>query len=72
MFGREFENYTDLAGDEAPTAGPVSQVREDPTQFTAKKGKAAAKTVKLKHQFQIMLAIGIPLQDIHLFADPKH
>ena len=26
----------------------------------------------MKYQFQIMLAIGIPLDDIHRFADPQH
>ncbi|KAK3944994.1 leucine--tRNA ligase [Diplogelasinospora grovesii] len=72
MFGREFEKYKEAADDEQLPAEPASKAVEDPTKFSAKKGKAAAKTVKLKYQFQIMLAMGIPLQDIHLFADTKH
>lgn len=73
MFGRDFENYKEEAADDKQIpAQPTSQAREDPTKFTAKKGKAAAKTIQLKYQFQIMLAMGVPLQDIHLFADPKH
>ena len=72
MFGREFENYKeDEADDEQVPAEPASQARDDLTKFTAKKGKTAAKTAQLKYQFQIMLAMGVPLQDIHLFADPR-
>ena len=45
---------------------------EDVTKFTAKKGKAASKVVKMKYQFQIMRAIGIPMEEIHRFADPQY
>ncbi len=77
MFGRNFERYTEEDSTEsfpreetpAPTQGLA---REDITKFSAKKGKAAAKAVKLKYQFQIMLALGIPLDEIQLFADPQH
>jgi leucyl-tRNA synthetase len=53
MFGRDFENYKDDEPviEEQPVA--VKAVRDDPTKFTAKKGKAAAKAVKMKYQFQI-------------------
>jgi leucyl-tRNA synthetase len=79
LFGTNFEGYTeeDAAEDKvkddkakenlAPTAA-----REDVTKFTAKKGKAASKVVKMKYQFQIMRAIGIPLEDIHKFSDTQH
>ncbi|KAI1086076.1 leucyl-tRNA synthetase, cytoplasmic [Rostrohypoxylon terebratum] len=73
LFGQEFENYKE---DEEPVADaaakPAQREREDVTKFTAKKGKAAAKSVKMKYQFQIMQAMGIPLQQIHLFADPAY
>lgn len=72
MFGREFENYKEAADDEQLPAEAASETKEDLSKFTTKKGKAAAKTIKLKFQFQIMLTMGIPLKDIHLFADPKH
>ncbi|KAI0479377.1 hypothetical protein GGR56DRAFT_634681 [Xylariaceae sp. FL0804] len=74
MFGRDFENYKDEEPiiEEKPIAAPAKAARDDPTKFTAKKGKANAKTVKMKYQFQIMQAIGIPLEDIHRFADPQY
>ncbi|KAI9820765.1 MAG: cytosolic leucyl tRNA synthetase [Pycnora praestabilis] len=53
----------------APTQ---AQTKEDVTKFSSKKGKAAAKSIKMKYQFQIMLALGIPIQEIHKFADPQH
>lgn len=76
LFGENFEGYTDedAAEDKAKDAivpAPTAH-REDVTKFTAKKGKAASKVVKMKYQFQIMNAIGIPLKDIHLFSDPQH
>jgi leucyl-tRNA synthetase len=35
-------------------------------------GKAALKTVKTKYQFQVMLALGIPVEEIHRFADSHY
>ncbi|KAI0162452.1 hypothetical protein BJ166DRAFT_268896 [Pestalotiopsis sp. NC0098] len=73
LFGQEFEKYKDdePVVEEQPVA-PTKAAKEDPTKFKATKGKAAAKTVKMKYQFQIMQAIGIPLQEIHKFADPQY
>jgi leucyl-tRNA synthetase len=78
LFGKDFSGYSeeDAALDQAkakeigPPAPP--QHHEDVTKFTAKKGKAASKVVKMKYQFQIMRAVGIPTEDIHLFADPNY
>ncbi|KAH8906798.1 leucyl-tRNA synthetase [Coniochaeta sp. PMI_546] len=72
MFGRDFENYKEEESvlEDAPPAH--RQTKEDPTKFAAKKGKAAAKQVKMKYQFQIMEAVGIPREEIHLFADPQY
>ncbi|KAH8804005.1 leucyl-tRNA synthetase-like protein [Hyaloscypha sp. PMI_1271] len=74
LFGENFEGYTDrdAADDKANTTPAPSTHHEDVTKFTAKKGKAASKVVKMKYQFQIMRAIGIPMEDIHKFADTAH
>lgn len=77
MFGQNFERCPDTAmvDGQAPAEPPAptqEQTKEDVTKFAAKKSKAASKAVQLKYQFQIMLAIGIPVQDIHQFADPLH
>ncbi|KAH6682803.1 leucyl-tRNA synthetase-like protein [Halenospora varia] len=72
LFGQEFERYSDE--DSAPkTETPApSTHHEDVTKFTAKKGKAASKVVKMKYQFQIMRALGIPTEEIYRFADPQY
>ncbi|RFU28221.1 hypothetical protein B7463_g8103, partial [Scytalidium lignicola] len=73
MFGQNFEGYSEDAEEEKPAAAPAPTLHhEDVTKFTAKKGKAAAKVVAMKYQFQIMRALGIPTEDIHKFADPQH
>lgn len=74
LFGKNFENMPEEDADQDAPLPPPSNVvqKEDVTKFTAKKGKAASKTVKLRYQFQIMLAIGLPLEEIHRFADPQH
>ncbi len=76
LFGKDFSGYTedDAADDKAKEVTPPAptSAREDVTKFTAKKGKAAAKTVKMKYQFQIMRAQGIPNETIHEFANPDH
>lgn len=69
-FGKYFEKYEDEDDevDETP-AITQGQLKEDPTKFSGKKSKAASKSVKMKYQFQIMLALGIPIEEIHKFAD---
>ena len=76
-FGKNFEHYEDEGPDGVgqtgkPPAPTQAETKEDITKFTSKKGKAAAKTVKMKYQFQIMLALGIPREEIHEFADAHH
>lgn len=76
-FGQNFERYDeDLENGRGntvlPPAPTQAQTKEDVTKFTSSKGKAAAKTVKLKYQFQIMLALGIPREEIHKFADSAY
>lgn len=82
MFGQNFEKCpVESANDKDENAGPNGSppapvqetTKEDVTKFTAKKSKAAAKVnVALKYQFQIMLALGIPIEEIHKFADPQY
>jgi leucyl-tRNA synthetase len=75
-FGKTFEGYTDEdAAEDKANADAVPALtahHEDVTKFTAKKGKAASKVVKMKYQFQIMRALGIPVEEIYLFADPAY
>ncbi|KAJ9649428.1 cytosolic leucyl tRNA synthetase [Coniosporium tulheliwenetii] len=71
MFGEKFEGYSQedgVDGEVEEPPAPTNETKTDITKFTAKKGKANAKAAK--YQFQIMLALGIPLEEIHEFADP--
>ncbi|EON64719.1 leucyl-tRNA synthetase [Coniosporium apollinis CBS 100218] len=79
MFGEKFEGYGQedgVDGEVEEPPAPTNETKTDITKFTAKKGKANAKArnanigYKAKYQFQIMLALGIPLEEIHEFADP--
>jgi len=77
-FGKNFENcpkedLAEEAKEPETTPAPTQEItKEDITKFASKKSKAAAKTVKMKYQFQIMLALGLPLEEIHKFADPVY
>ncbi|KAK1754414.1 leucine--tRNA ligase, cytoplasmic [Echria macrotheca] len=72
MFGRDFENYKEEE-EEEPAAAPAPKGnKEDVSKFNAKKGKAAAKTIKAKYQWQILQSVGIPKEEIHLFADAQY
>lgn len=74
LFGNDFKGYNEneeaIVEEKPKPAGKPA--KEDVTKFTTNKSKANAKTVKLKYQFQIMQAIGIPTEDIHLFADTQY
>lgn len=78
LFGQNFEHcpvddiMDGTAADGAPPAPTQSETKTDVSKHTTKKSKAAAKTIKTKYQFQIMLAQGIPLEEIHKFAEPSH
>jgi leucyl-tRNA synthetase len=77
-FGNNFEGYEEeevengMVENGAPVAPVQGQVKDDVTKFSSKKSKAAGKAVKLKYQFQIMLALGIPREEIHKFADASY
>ncbi|KAK5661310.1 hypothetical protein OQA88_11205 [Cercophora sp. LCS_1] len=74
MFGRDFERYKEEEEEEeVPAPAPAQKgAKEDVTKFNAKKGKAAAKKGKAKYQWQILHSVGIPIEEIHLFADPQY
>jgi len=75
QFGQNFERCPVEDVMDAPQEPPAptqAEAKTDLTKFKATKGKAAAKTIKTKYQFQIMLAQGIPVEEIHKFADPYH
>lgn len=74
-FGQNFERCPVEDIIEAPAELPAptqAETKTDVTKFKAQKGKAAAKSVKTKYQWQILLSQGIPLEEIHKFADPYH
>lgn len=74
MFGQNFEGYKeeDEQVNDTAAPAPTQEVKAEAEKFSGKKSKAAAKSVKMKYQFQIMMAIGVPLEDIHKFADAAH
>jgi leucyl-tRNA synthetase len=75
MFGEDFSGYKEEDAESAADAVPAptqAQTKDDVTKFTAKKGKANAKTIKAKYQFQIMLSQGIPKEELHKFSDTAY
>jgi len=77
MFGKDFAGYSEAAltngaEENAKPAPTQPDTKVDPTKFVTKKSKANAKTIKAKYRFQIMLALGIPIADIHKFADSRY
>lgn len=78
-FGKNFERFEDYQAQDEQTNGtpvpaPVQGInkKEDITKFSSSKSKATAKNVKTNYQFQSMLAMGIPKEEIHKFADPYY
>ncbi len=74
-FGKNFERHEEEVGGSEQVGlppAPTQETKEDITKFISNKSKASAKTVKLKYQFQIMLALGIPREEIHKFADANY
>lgn len=79
-FGKNFERFDEYQAQqealngEAPIPAPVQGInkKEDITKFSSSKSKATAKNVKTNYQFQSMLAMGIPKEEIHKFSDPYY
>ena len=75
-FGKDFDTdkeegkeSTENGAAVAPTQGAT---QEDFTKFKAKKTKAAVKAGGAKYEFQKFLSMGIPLEEIHKFADANY
>ncbi|KAI9279652.1 leucyl-tRNA synthetase [Sporodiniella umbellata] len=60
LFGKNFEKYD------------AEKEVEKKTENKNVKSKVAAKTGNVTYQFQIMLSLGIPVTEIHKFADPNY
>lgn len=77
-FGQNFEKFDEWQAAQETQNGdviaPVQGInkKEDITKFSSNKSKATAKNVKTNFQFQSMLAMGIPKEEIHKFADPYY
>ncbi|KAH6649333.1 hypothetical protein F5144DRAFT_3189 [Chaetomium tenue] len=75
MFGELFTGYdeSDATEESGDASEPRPQSKDDVTKFTnLKKGKAALKSAKAKYQFQVMMSLGIPREEIHKFADARY
>lgn len=79
QFGKNFdqnlpveEEQQDGVEDEKTVQNKLPAKKEDITKFTAKKSKAAVKQSRAKYQYEIMLALGIPREDVHKFADANY
>ena len=71
MFGPDFSGFKPEP--EEPPAESVGTSSTTPKAVDkAKKGKVAAKATGLQYQFQIMMSMGIPREEIHKFADPQY
>lgn len=70
MFGRDYSNAP--ADDEEEAVEEKKEESEDVTKFKAKKSKAAAKKGRGKYQFEIMLQLGIPREEVYKFADASY
>lgn len=78
LFGPDFHGFTEEdvgeGEDDLPpgNAGPTPKSHSTGAVDKAKKGKLNAKSTGLKYQFQIMLSMGVPREEIKKFADPYH
>lgn len=73
MFGKNLENAPkdDEEDDSVPVPAPTQNVpKTDVTKFkNTKRGKAALKGAGARYQFQTMLSMGVPREEIHRFAE---
>ncbi|KAK9473919.1 uncharacterized protein V1510DRAFT_413058 [Dipodascopsis tothii] len=72
MFGQNYDNLPAEEDEPAPVVEAAPAAKTDPTKFSTKKSKAAAKQGRGKYQFEIMLQLGIPREDLHKFADANY
>ncbi|KAI1130249.1 leucyl-tRNA synthetase [Nemania abortiva] len=72
MFGQNFENAPSAELEQLSLEAKPTESKTDISKFSGSKSKAAAKSGKAKYQYEIMLSLGIPVEEIHRFADPYH
>ncbi|KAI1740026.1 leucyl-tRNA synthetase [Xylaria scruposa] len=72
LFGQNFENAPSAELEQLSIAETTNTSKTDVSKFSGSKSKAAAKSGKAKYQYEIMLSLGIPVEEIHKFADPYH
>lgn len=81
MFGIQFEKYSDeldalatvTLSDKNPPDSEDATNEDGSKKVIKKHSKAAAKAgSSTSYQWQIMESIGVPREDIHLFADPQY
>lgn len=71
QFGENFDQGLPEQ-DEQEDETKAAKVKEDITKFSSKKSKVAQKTGRAKYQFEIMLQLDIPREEIKNFADPYY
>ncbi|KAI3329099.1 leucyl-tRNA synthetase [Xylariaceae sp. AK1471] len=72
LFGHTFENAPSADLKQLSLNEKTTATKTDMGKFSGTKSKAAAKSGNAKYQFEIMLSLGIPVEEIHKFADPSH
>lgn len=70
LFGTDFSKLPEEEEEEVEEPKEKEE-SEDITKFKAKKSKAAAKKGRGKYQFEIMLQLGIPREEVIKFADAQ-
>lgn len=71
LFGPDFSKAPPEV-EEEPQEEQPKQESEDVTKFKAKKSKVAAKQGRGKYQFEIMMQLGIPREEVSKFSDAQH
>ncbi|TRX90051.1 hypothetical protein FHL15_008970 [Xylaria flabelliformis] len=72
LFGQNFENAPSAELEQLSITETPNTSKTDVSKFSGSKSKVAAKSGKAKYQYEIMLSLGIPIEEIHKFADPYH
>lgn len=74
LFGENFDQNEQSEESETPAAEekPEEACEKDVTKFKSSKSKANAKQGSAKYQYEIMLQLGIPREEIHKFADANY
>lgn len=72
MFGPNFSDNVPPETEDVAEKKVEKKESEDVTKFKAKKSKAAAKQGRGKYQFEIMLQLGIPREQVSKFADANY